>query len=340
MPGNEEVRFMRRREFIALAGGGAVLMSQLWPGAVHAQQGGVRRVGVLSLGARDTEMLSRMASFRQGLAALGWTEGNTLRFEERWAGGEGERLRADAAELIGLKPDVILAAGGRALDALVHDHPPLPIVFIGLSDPVGQGFVTSLARPGANITGFSATEATVVGKTLEALKGIAPKITRVALLAQRENPNLSGYIRAIEQAAPTLGVHAESLAINDPSEIDGIIARFGREPAGGLIVLPDLFMAVHSEQLLALAAQHKLPAAYPYRDYVSRGGLMSYGIDNIDVYRRAASYVDRILRGDKPGELPVQSPSKFELVVNMRTANALGLTIPLTLLASADEVIE
>ena len=330
---------MKRRSFITLLGGAAVASAH-WSLAAHAQQGGLRRLGVLSVGAHDAEMQSRMTAFRQGLAALGWAEGPSLRIEERWAAGDGQRLRTLATELIGQKPDVILAAGGRALDVLARSKTTLPIVFIGLTDPVGQGYVASLARPGANVTGFSATEATIVGKTLEVLKGIAPGLARVALVAQRENPNFPDYVRAIAQAAPTLGVRPVATAISEAAEIEGMIAGLAREPGGGLIVMPDLFMAVHSELVLSLAARHRLPAAYPYRSYVTRGGLMSYGVDNTDMYRRAASYVDRILRGDKPGELPVQSPSKFERVINAKTATALGLTVPLTLLASADEVIE
>jgi putative tryptophan/tyrosine transport system substrate-binding protein len=331
---------MKRREFMTLLGGAAAVSCGHWPVAAHAQQGAMRRVGVISIGAHDAEMQSRMVAFRQGLTALGWSAGPNLRFEERWAAGDAARLRAAAAELAELKPDVILAAGGRALEAMVRATKSLPIVFIGLADPVGQGFVASLARPGANVTGFSQTEATVVGKTLEVLKGIAPSLARVALVAQRENPNFPDYTRAIATAAAALGVRPVATAISEPDEIESTIAGFAREPNGGLIVMPDLFMAVHSELVLALAARHSLPAAYPYRGYVTRGGLMSYGIDNIDIYRRSASYIDRILRGDKPGELPVQSPSKFELVVNVKTARALDLTVPLTLLASADEVIE
>jgi putative tryptophan/tyrosine transport system substrate-binding protein len=324
-----------RREFITLLGGAAA-----WPLAARSQQGGMRRVGVLSIGANDAEMQLRMAAFRQGLAALGRAEGPNLRIEERWAAGDAERLRAAAAELLGLKPDIILASGGRALEVLVRATNTLPIVFIGLSDPVGQGFVASMARPGANVTGFSLTEATIVGKTLEELKEIAPRLTRVALVAQRENPNFPVYMREFDRAGAALGVRPVATPISEAAEIESTLAGFAREPNGGLVVVPDLFMAIHFERVIALAARHGLPAAYPYRSYVASGGLMSYGVDNVDIYRRVAAYIDRILKGEKPSELPVQAPVKFELVINLKTAKALGLDLPSSFYWRADEVIE
>ena len=326
-----------RREFITLLGGVAA-----WPVAARAQQPErMRRVGVLTAFAEnDRDAQAYTTAFRQALEKLGWAAGRNVRIDYRWGGAEPERIRTCAIELVGLKPDVILAVTAQALQPLQQVTSSIPIVFTQMGDPIGSGFVTSMAHPGGNITGFTPAEFSMQGKRLEMLKEVAPQITRVAVLFNPEQIPQAGMLRAVEAVAPSVGVQLTAAAVRDAAEIERAIDQFAREPNGGLIVLPSGPTIVHRDLILALAARYRLPAAYQYRQFVTAGGLMSYGNDLADQYRQAASYVDRILRGEKAGDLPVQAPTKFELVVNLKTAKALGLDVPPTLLARADEVIE
>jgi len=328
---------VRRRDFITLLGGAAA-----WPLAASAQQAGrMRRVGVLTAFAEnDPDAQAYMTAFRQALEKLGWAAGRNLRIDYRWGSAEPERIRTYAIELVGLKPDVILAVTAQALQPLQQVTSSIPIVFTQMGDPIGSGFVTSMAHPGGNITGFTPAEFSMQGKRLEMLKEVAPHITRVAVLFNPEQIPQAGMLRAVEAVAPSVGVQLMAAAVRDAAEIERAIDQFAREPTGGLIVLPSGATIVHRDLIIALAARYRLPAAYQYRQFVTGGGLMSYGNDLADQYRQAASYVDRILRGEKPGDLPVQQPTKFELIINLKTAKALGLTIPPSLLALADEVIE
>ena len=330
---------MKRRNFIALLGGAAVV----WPLAAWAQQfdHNTRRVGVLTAFAEnDRDAQANMTAFRQALEKLGWAAGRNVRIDYRWGGAEPERIRTYAIELVGLKPDVILAVTAQALQPLQQVTSSIPIVFTQMGDPIGSGFVTSMAHPGGNITGFTPAEFSMQGKRLEMLKEVAPQITRVAVLFNPEQIPQAGMLRAVEAVAPSVGVQLTAAAVRDAAEIERAIDQFAREPNGGLIVLPSGPTIVHRDLILALAARYRLPAAYQYRQFVTAGGLMSYGNDLADQYRQAASYVDRILRGEKAGDLPVQAPTKFELVINLKTAKALGLEVPPSLLARADEVIE
>lgn len=329
---------MRRRAFITLLGGAVLAPSR----SSFAQKAdGIRRVGALFSGAEtDPEGQARAAALRQGLQKLGWTEGRNLKIEWRWAAGSNDRMRGLAADLVRQNPDVILAAATTALVALQSTTRTVPIVFAQVTDPVGGGFVASLARPGGNITGLTQHEFAIVEKWLELLKQIAPHVTRVAVLYDPDNPATAGYLRAVEPAAPIFRVQLSPLSVRDKTEIARAIDDFAVVPSGGLIVLPGTVGAVNRELIIALAARHRLPASYAFRYHVVSGGLISYGVDNIDLYRRAAWYVDRILKGAKPSELPVQHATKFQLVINFQTAKALGLTIPPALLASVDEVIE
>jgi putative ABC transport system substrate-binding protein len=327
---------MRRRDFIGVFG--AALAS---PRFAFAQADRVRRIGVLfGIAESDSEGQARVAAIRNGLQKLGWIQGRNIRIDYRWGGGDVGRLRAYAAELVGLKPDVIVASGTPALAALHRETRTVPIIFAQVSDPVGLGFVASLARPGDNITGFTIFEFAIGVKWLELLKQIAPGVRRAAVLYDPAQPSSAGYMTTIEAGAPSFGVQVSAIAARDGAEIERAIDAFAREPNGGLIVLPGPLVARHRELIVQLAARHQLPAVYALRFYVTSGGLASYGVDNIDLYRRAASYIDRILKGEKPGELPVQAPTKFELVINLKTAKALGLDPPITLLARTDEVIE
>jgi putative tryptophan/tyrosine transport system substrate-binding protein len=331
---------MRRRDFIKVLGGAAVV----WPFAARAQQAAVvRRVGMLSsLAESDAEAQALVAALHQTLAELGWVDGRNLRIDHRWAAGDPRRLTAFAKELLGLQPDVVVGHTTPSVIALRKETDTIPIVFVQISDPIGTGFITNLARPGGNITGFTNFESSMGGKWVEILKEIAPGVTRVALLFNPETaPYVIRYYQGpFEAAAPLFGVQPSINPVHNDLEVDGAITALGREPGGGLIVMPDGFNIVHRERIIRLAAQHKLPVIYPYRFAVTEGGLVSYGTDVTDLFRRAASYVDRILRGTKPAELPVQAPVKFELVINLKTAKALGLTVPMTLQAGADEVIE
>jgi putative ABC transport system substrate-binding protein len=328
---------MKRREFIMLLGGAAA-----WPLAARAQQAErVRRIGVvMALPENDSESQARIAALRENLQKLGWIEGRNLRIDYRWAVSDPDRARTIAKELVGLSLDVIMPATTQMVAALQAETRSIPIVFENLSDPIGTGLVTSLARPGGNITGFTNYEYATAGKWLQTLKEIAPDVTRVALIANLKNPNTALYLRAIEPAAPGLGLTSSVAGVNDATEIERAIEASAREAKGGLLILPDPVTTGHREFIVALAAKHGLPAAYSHRSFVAIGGLFSYGTDSADLYRRAASYVDRVLKGANPGDLPIQQPTKIELAINLKTAKALGLTVPPNLLAVADEVIE
>ncbi len=329
---------MRRREFITLLGGAAAA----WPRAARAQQGDrIRRIGVLmSQLTSDPEGQARVAALLQTLQELGWTDGRNARIDYRWSGGDFDRIRTHAAELLALAPDVVLANGTSAVVALQQATRTVPIVFVQVTDPVGAGIVESLSQPGGNATGFTLFEYSTSGKWLELLKQIAPAVTRAAVLRDPAISTGPGQFAAIQSAAPSLGVELRPVDIRDAGEIERAITAFARAPNGSLVVTSGGFTFVHRELIIALAARHRLPAVYPYRSLVTSGGLISYGTDSIDTYRRAAAYVDRILKGEKPADLPVQAPTKYELAVNLKTAKALGLDVPSTVLARADEVIE
>jgi putative ABC transport system substrate-binding protein len=330
---------MRRREFVILLGGSA---AAAWPLAAHAQQSNrLRVVGVLlAMAPDDPEAQLRVKAFEAGLRELGWTEGRNLRLEYRWAAGDAALLRKQATELVGLAPDLILATSTPVLAALRQEN-PLPIVFVQVTDPIGSGFVPNLARPGGSLTGFTSFEFTIGSKWLEALKHVAPAVTRVALIFNPDTaPFAHMFWHPVEDAAPSFDVEPMQAPVRDMGEIERTVAAFARHANGGLMVLPDVSTTNHRDLIIALAARHRLPAVYPYRYFATSGGLMSYGSDLADVYRRAASYVDRILKGAVPGDLPVQAPAKFEFVINLKTANALGLTVPPLWLGRADEVIE
>ena len=327
---------MRRREFITLLGGAAA-----WPLAARAQQGKpMRRIGVLmNLAIDDSEGQTRITAFVQGLQQLDWSVGSNLRIDYRWGAGDAERFRRYAAELVALAPDVILASGAT-VTALQQVTRTIPIVFAQVTDPVGLGVVESLARPGSNATGFTPSEFGISAKWLELLKEVAPGVTRAAVLRDPIVTAGPAQLAAIQGVAPSFGVELKPVDIRDRSAIERALASFARSPNGGLIVTVTPAAAVHRHLIITLAARHRLPAVYGYRYFVMDGGLISYGPDTIDQYRRAAGYVDRILKGEKPADLPVQAPTKYELVINLKTAKALGLTVPDSLLARADEVIE
>jgi putative tryptophan/tyrosine transport system substrate-binding protein len=329
---------MRRREFITLLGGAAAA----WPLAARAQQGErVRVIGVLlNTAADDMVFQTRVGAFLQGLALLGWTIGRNVRIEVRWSGGKADEARRYATELAALAPDVILAHGVSSVRPLLQATRTVPIVFPIASDPVGAGLVESLARPGGNATGFMSFEYTLSGKWLELLKDIAPGVTRVAVLQDPTQGGGSSAFAVIQAAAPSLGVEVTPVNLRDAPEIERALADFARTSNGGLIVTGSALSNVHHKLIITLAARHKLPAIYLERSFAAGGGLISYGSDYIDHYRRAAGYVDRILKGEKPADLPVQAPTKYELVINLKTAKTLGLDVPPTLLARADEVIE
>ena len=326
-----------RREFITLLGGAAAL-----PLAARAQQGGrgPRIVALMSMAADDPEAQPRVAAFESGLRELGWLDGRNLRIEYRWV-SDGDLLRRNAAELARMPPDLILATSTPVMAALQEQGLSVPIMFVQVTDPVGQGLVPNLARPGGHITGFTNFESSIGTKWLEVLKQIASRVTRVALIYNPETaPYADLFQRPVEAAAPAFTVMPMTIAARSAPELERAVDAFARTPNGGLLVLPDVTNLIHRDQIIALAARHRLPAVYPYRYYAASGGLLSYGSEQADVFRRAASYVDRILKGTSPGELPVQAPTKYELVINLKTAKALGLDVPPTLLARADEVIE
>ena len=330
---------MKRREFITLIGGAAAA----WPLAAQAQQPAerVRRIGVLTpFAADDPEAKARIEAFVHALRQFGWSEGRNLQIDIRWGTGDAERMRHYAAELVALTPDAILAAGGATVGPLLQATRSVPIVFTLTPDPVGAGFVDSLARPGRNATGFTNFEYGIGVTWLELLKEIAPRVTRAAVLRDPAIPAGIGEFGAIQAVAPSLRIELRPIDMRDAGEIERAITAFARSSNGGLIVTSNAWGIVHRDLIIALASRHRLPVVYPFRVFITAGGLVSYGPDTIDPHRRAADYVDRILRGDKPAELPVQAPTKFETVLNLTTAKALGLTIPDKLLALADEVIE
>jgi putative tryptophan/tyrosine transport system substrate-binding protein len=329
---------MKRREFITLLGGAAVA----WPIAAQAQQpNGVRRIGVLTgTAAEDPEAQARNAAFLQGLQQLGWTDGRNVRIDYRSAAGSADNVRKYAAELVALAPDVILAIGSVSVGALLQITRTVPIVFTIVPDPVGAGFADSLSRPGGNATGFMMFDYSLSGKWLELLKQIAPGVTRTAVLRDAALPAGIGQFAVIQSVASSVGVEVSAINVRDADEIERGVTAFARTSNGGLILTASALSVVHRDLIIALAARHKLPAVYIERFYVKSGGLISYGPRLIDEVRRAAGYVDRILKGDKPADLPVQAPTKYELAINLKTAKALGLEVPQTFLARADEVIE
>ena len=329
---------MKRREFITLLGG----VAAAWPLSAGAQQPErMRRIGVLlPAAAGEAEYQARLTAFHQGLALSGWTIGRNVRIDTRWAGANGVDISRHAAELVALAPDVILASGDAAVASLLQATRSVPIVFPNGADPVGAGLVDSLARPGGNATGFMTTEYSMSGKSLELLKEIAPNVTRVAVLRDPGQGPGTSQFAAIQTVAPSLRVEVNPVNTRDAGEIERAVAAIARAPNSGLVVVAGSAATRHRELIVTLAARHKLPAVYMDRSFVAAGGLVSYGPDRIDQFRRAASYVDRILKGEKPADLPVQAPTKFELMINLKTAKALGLTVPNTLLVSADEVLE
>jgi putative ABC transport system substrate-binding protein len=329
---------MRRREFITLLGGAAAA----WPLTAPAQQSErMRQVGVLmTLASNNPDAQSNIATFLQALQQLGWTDGRNLRVELRWSAGDANNVRKHASELAGIGPDVIFAAGGPSMGPLLHATRTMPIVFAAVPDPVGSGFVASLARPGGNATGFMQFEYSLSGKWVELLKQIAPSVARAAVLWDPSIPAGIGQFAVIQAVAPSIGVEVSPVNVRDASEMEEGIATFARSSNGGLIVTASSLANLHRELIVGLAARHRLPAVYPARIYIPQGGLICYAANIVDQYRRAAGYVDRILRGEKPADLPVQAPTKYELVINLKTAKALGLDVPPSLLARADEVIE
>ena len=329
---------MKRRELIALLGGAAITSSL----TARAQQSDrVRRIGIiLPAAADDPEYQLRLAAFHQALAQLGWTDGRNVRIDIRWGAGDAALIRRYAAELLALAPDVIFATGGSTLEPLQPTMHSVPIVFVNVPDPVGAGHVASLARPGGNVTGFTPYEYGMTAKWLELLKQIAPRVTRAAVLRDRGSADGIGQFAAMQGVAPSFGVALNPVDVRDAGEIERAITTFVRAPDSGLVVTASGLAIRHRNLIVTLAARHKLPVVYPFRFFVVGGGLISYGPDTIDPYRRAAGYVDRILRGEKPADLPVQAPTKYELVLNLKAAKALGLEVPATVLARADEVIE
>jgi len=330
---------MKRREFITLLGSAVAY----WPLEARAQQGDrLRRICVLmGLAENDAEALPRISAFEQALEKAGWVVQRNLDIEYRWAGGSPEQMQAFAKELVGLRPDLIVTHTTPATVAAQQETRTIPIVFVQVSDPVASGIVTSLARPGGRVTGFANFEISLISKWVELLKVLVPSVIRVALLYNAETaPFTTYYLQHFEATAHAFSVEPIKAMARNYSDIEHAITALGREPGSSLVIMPDIFTAVHRRTIIGLAAQHRLPAAYPFRYWVTDGGLISYGIDVPDLFRRTASHVDRILRGEKPADLPVQAPTKYETVLNLKTAKALGLTIPRTLLAAATELIE
>jgi putative ABC transport system substrate-binding protein len=330
---------MRRREFIAFLGSATAT----WPLAARAQRpAGMRRVGVLiNLSEDDLEAQRLLTAFREELARLGWVDGRNLRIDYRWASGDIARIRTLAKELVQLSPDIMVGYATPSVVTLRQETDSIPIVFLSVTDPVGQGLVESLAHPGGNITGFAVFEFSLGAKWLEALRQIAPNLKRVTTIFNPKTaPYYPLYLRAIEKAASSMNVEAIAIEIHDEAEIERTINALGREPNGGLIAMPDSFNMTHRQTIIASAGQYRLPAMYYFPLFASDGGLISYGPDETDMFRRTAGYVDRILKGAKAGDLPVQQPTSFRLVINLKTAKTLGITVPAGLLAGADEVIE
>ncbi len=327
---------MRRRDFITLIGGAAA-----WPLAARAQQPGerTRRIGMISP-VNDQVAQARHAAFIQGLQQLGWTEGRNVHIDARWSAGNAAEIRRYAAELVALAPDVLFAIGGASMGPMLEATRTVPIVFAVLPDPVGSGFVKSLSRPGGNATGFMMFEYSLCGKWLELLKEIAPRVTRAAVLRDPAITAAIGQFAVIQSVAGSVGVDVIPVNLSDAAEVERELVAFAQSANGGMILTASALSAVHRDLIITLAARHKLPAVYQERNYAAAGGLISYGPNFVDQCRRAAGYVDRILKGEKPADLAVQAPTKYELVINLKTAKALGLEIPPTLLARADEVIE
>jgi putative ABC transport system substrate-binding protein len=329
---------MRRRDFVNLLGAAAS-----WPLAARAQQPErIRRIAMLSgFAASDPEAQGRIAAFQQGLKELGWTAGRNLHIDFRWSTGGATEMQASAKELVELKPDLIVGMTTPAVAALVQETKSIPIVFASIVDPVGRGFISNMARPGGNVTGILNFEFSMGGKWLETLKEVAPTVKRIAILFNPDAaPFAASFVEVIQVSAPSFAVAPIAAGVRDDPELERTLTDFAAKPAGGLIVLPDAFTVGHRDLIIAMAARYRLPAVYPLRAFAVSGGLISDSGDPVDIFRRSASYVDRILKGAKPGDLPVQTPTKFELVINLRTAKALGLTVPPMLLARADEVIE
>jgi len=326
-----------RRELLAALGGAAAA----WPLVADAQGERVRRIVLLhALAENDPEVQTRVIAFRQGLEALGWTQRN-IQVEHRFSAGDFTRMQAYTVEVVSSAPDLIVGSSTPVIAALKQATQSIPIVFAVLNDPVGQGFVANMARPGGNITGFTFVDFSLIGKWLEKLKEIAPGVRRVALMFNPQTaPYYPVYLRELGAAASSLAAEVLETPVRDEAEIEGVATALAREPGGGLIVTPEPFINTHRGVVMASAARHRLPAIYGFRQYVTEGALMSYGPDTVDIYRRSASYVDRILRGEKPADLPVQAPTKYELVINLKTAKTLGLTVPLIMQMTADEVIE
>jgi putative ABC transport system substrate-binding protein len=330
---------MRRREFLGTMGGALVA----WPLAARAQQGErMRRIGVLMAYAESVpEAQAWVAAFREGLQKLGWTEGRNIRIDIRWATGDREAIQRFAKELVALQPDLIVSSTTPPTAALLQQTRAIPIIFALVADPIGSGFVASFPRPGGNVTGFINYEPTIASKWLELLKEIAPHVQRVAFLFNPATaPHFEYYLNPFKAAAASFVVAAITAPVRDTSELESVIAAQAREPNSGLMVMPDSFRTSRRVEIISLAARYRLPAIYPYREFAEVGGLLSYGLDRLDNYRRAATYADRILKGAKPGELPVQAPVKFEMTINLKTAKALGLDVPTLLQQRADEVIE
>jgi putative ABC transport system substrate-binding protein len=328
-----------RREFMTLLGGAA---AAAWPLAAPAQQAdATRRIGALIAFAKDDpETEERLAAFRQGLAKRGWVEGRNLHIDYRFAAGRGDQFPALAKELVAMQPDVILAHTPGGTVALQRETHTIPIVFVNVSDPIGMGFIATLPRPGGNLTGVLHYEATIVGKWLAMLKEIAPRLTHAALLANPKVTSYQYFLRSAEATAPELGIQLTDSPIQTATDVERAMEALASSPNNGLILPPDASTVAHRDLIVALAARHRLPVVYALKTFVTAGGLMSYGTDQNELFRLAASYVDRILHGDKPADLPVQAPTRFETVINLKTAKALGLTVPAGLLVAADEVIE
>jgi len=325
-----------RRKFITVLGGAAAV----WPLAARAQQGErMRRIGVLMGVADDAEGQARVKGLQQGLQELGWIEGRNVRIDYRWTGGDATRIRTYAAELVKLSPDVIVAHTPPVIAAMRQASSSIPIVFAAVIDPVSYGFIDSLARPGGNLTGTTNIEFPLIGKMLEVLKEVAPGIVRAAVIFGTNQQYLV-YLHSLGTVSPTLAVELSAATVRDADEIEAAMSELGRKPGPGLVVPPDAFTIIHHAMIIELAARYRLPAVYAYRSFVAEGGLMSYGPDVYDIFRRTASYVDRILKGAKPADLPVEAPVKFEFAINLNTAKALGLNVPDKLLGLADEVIE
>src|SRR5450631_651030 len=331
---------MRRREFITLLGGAVVGL----PLVARAQQAnGVPRIGVLiPFAESDIDAQAQVHAFQEAFQKLGWQEGRNIRIDYRWTGGDVDRIRTSAKEIVELHPDVILGRSTTVIAALLKESRTVPIVFVVVSDPVGEGFVATMAKPGGNVTGFTNVESSLGGKWLALLKEIVPGISHISVMLNPKTAPGGGsyYLRMVESAAAAIGIKLIVSPIQDAAEIEQVINDVSRDANGGLVVMPDVTTVAHRKLIASLAAEHRVPAVYGFRSFVKDGGLVSYGVDLIDLYRRGATYVDRILRGAKPSDLPVQAPTGFELIINLQTAKALGLTVPPSMLATADEVIE